>query len=269
MNRHSYVEIPALCWHSSSLYRDAARNWTGTGFLYLFVLLAVSWALVMANLWFGFDTFCAVQLPDLLKQVPEVRVSKGRVFVDVDMPFFMRDENNETLAVIDTTGTITTIDDPRVGEAKVLLTATQVYLRKSKYETRTFDLSKVENFKLSRDQVTVWITWVGLVGIPVMFFFMLGFSFIYRMLQAVVYGAIGLGMCSVLNAELPFVAVMRLSVIAVTPSIILSTVVDLAGIAVPFAPLVWFVMTLAFLFRGVAAAKDFDKTDGAEAPAAE
>src|SRR2546426_3324312 len=50
MRRYGILHPLLLSFFSRSLYRDVGRTWKGIGFLYLLLLLALSWVLVTIHL---------------------------------------------------------------------------------------------------------------------------------------------------------------------------------------------------------------------------
>ena len=81
-------------------------------------------------------------------------------------------------------------------------------------------------------------------------------SLVFRILQSLLYGAIGLLFASMLKTELGYPAAVRLAVIAVTPVVLLDTVFGLAGVTVPYGWLLGIGIALGYLFFGVRAAAE-------------
>jgi len=78
-------------------------------------------------------------------------------------------------------------------------------------------------------------------------------AYIFRMLQALIYACIGLAFASMRRTTLPYPALMRLSVMSVTPGIIIETVLDTVGIIIPYGFLLYFLIAMGFLAFGVGA----------------
>ena len=88
---------------------------------------------------------------------------------------------------------------------------------------------------------------------PLAFPFAVLGSFIYRVLQALLYGLIGLLFANSLKAKLDYSATLRLAVVAVTPAIWLATLLELTGESLPYFWILSFVLAMAYLFYGVKA----------------
>lgn len=242
---HAFV----MSFFSQDLYRDVGRNWRGCAFLYLLLLLALCSIPKMMMLYSGFSGFLTDVAPQLLSQIPAITVSEGQVSIDREEPYFIRDpKSGETIAVIDTTGQFESL-----GEAGtyVLVTKTQVMVRKSTRETRTFDLSGIRHFRLGPDVIYRWLAvaakWLIIALFPILVFG----SFVYRIVQALIYGLIGILFGKITKAFLDYRSLIRLSIVAVTPAIIVDTLRTVARVPVPRWWLACFLMTMVLLFFGV------------------
>jgi len=259
-----------MSFYSKALYRDVALNWRGTCFGYLFVLLLFSWLLFAVKVHLSLVHFVDQNLPVVLEKIPDIKIKDGKVSVDAKQPLIINAEKGEPLFILDTTGQYKSLDNTR---AKVLLTDSALIFRKSPAETQTMDLSKIKDLSFDKSMVKYWVdialTWAA----PVIFLFALPFAFAYRIIQTLIYAAIGTAFVSSLRGSLAFSAVLRLAVISVTPVIVLDTVIFLAGVTIPW-PLFsyWpacFGIAMIYLYRGVRAALENPPATGMPEPAAE
>jgi hypothetical protein len=134
-----------------------------------------------------------------------------------------------------------------------VLTRTKLIGRKSEFETRTFDLSQVEDFVLDSDRMTGWLETVRKLLVAVVYPFALFGSYVYRIIQALIYAVVGLLFAKLCNTSLSYSALLRLAVVAVTPAIIISTVLGAAQVRLPYLWLFYLAVTLGYLFYGVKA----------------
>jgi hypothetical protein len=127
--------------------------------------------------------------------------------------------------------------------------------RQSKVETRTIDMSesKVKNFVLDSERITGWLHTAEKFLIIIIYPFALLGSYLYRIIQALIYAVIGLLFASWCKVTLSYAALLRLAIVSVTPSIIINTILVLAGIYLPYLWLLYLLITLAYLFFGVKA----------------
>jgi hypothetical protein len=112
-------------------------------------------------------------------------------------------------------------------------------------------LQDVEHFVLDQEKVTGWLAilrkYVAIVAFP---FAVVG-SFAFRVVQVLIYAAIGILFARMCKTDRPYQTLLRLSVMAVTPVIIVSTVFDVIGIKIPFHGLVYFLAAMAYLYFAV------------------
>ena len=249
MKKFSIIHIPVLSFFSKDLYRDVGLYWKGLNFTYLLLLLAICWIPTMIKAHIAFSNFIDNDAPAVVEQVPEITIIDGEVSIKEPQPYYIKEpESGDILAIIDTAGTINSLEDPN---AICLLTKTNIMWRQSQFEIRTMDLSEVENFVLDSDRIMGWLHITEkLIAITIYPFALLG-SYFYRIVQALLYAAIGLLFASWCKATLSYAALLRLAIVAVTPCIIVGTVLGLVG--VPLPSLVYLLIALLYLFFAVKA----------------
>ncbi len=247
MRRYSVFHVPALSFFSKKLYIDVSQNWKGVNFLYLLLLLAVCLILTMINLHRGISNFVNNEVSAIVNQVPEITITDGQVSIKETQPYYIKDpETNKPLAIIDTTGQIQSLKDT---DALFLLTDNKVIIKKSKFENRTYELSNVKAFAVNSERITGWLH-IGrkFLVVAIYPFALLG-SYVYRIVQALIYAAIGLLFASFCKTTLSYAASTRLAIVAVTPCIIVSTILGLIGTSIP--NFLYLVAALVYLFFAV------------------
>ncbi len=245
-------QIPALAFFSRDLYRDAARRWQGVAFGYLLLLLALCWIPGAIRIHRSFALFVDEEAPLVIEQIPEIAIIDGQAFIDHPQPYTIHDPvTGEALLVIDTTGTITSLEQT---DARGLVTARQAIFQKSDIETRSFSFETIDRYTLNQEKIYRWLdlakTWAAPIFYPLC---TLG-SFAYRIIQALLYACLGLLLTSLFKGKLPFEALLRLSVVAITPAIIIGTLFDAAAIEPPLAGLWFFLLSMGYLWFGIRAA---------------
>ena len=256
MKRFQIYEALWLSFFSRELYQDVARHWSGTTFLYLLLVVALSGvpATIQKHHWF--QQLKGENAEALLAQIPTIEVREGQVSVDVDTPYFIKDPiNGEILLVIDTTGEITSVEDTSSG---LLLTRTDFVFKLDNQDTRSIPLSQYGDFTVDREDAAFFlnftVNWVAVLTYP----FEVLFSFLYRIVQAFFYAAIGILFARSAGAALKYPALLRLAIVAVTPAIVLATAARTLGVTVPWSWLIWFAVAMAYLHYGITAAAEDD-----------
>lgn len=244
---------PLLAWFSRDLYRDVGQRWNGVGYGYLFLLLTITWLIILVSAHLSLGQFIESQLPPMLEQVPSVTITDGEVITDVEQPYTITNENGEVIFTIDTREN-SELEWFKNTSPGALLTSDMLHIRKSAHELRRIELSDVESFAIDQDIVSGWASsvhrWWLMVAIPCC---LIG-SIVFRCLQNLFYAALGLGLASLRGQKLSFDCSMRLAAIAVTPVILLDTLMSLASIQSPpffLWPLAGIGISLSYLAFGI------------------
>jgi hypothetical protein len=249
MRRYSIFHPLVLSFFSKSLYRDVAKNWRGTGLLYLFLVLALFWIPTIIKGQIGISNWVDGDSKEITKQIPAITISNGKVSTDVPTPHFIKDPKTGTdIAIIDTTGAYQTLEN---SDAKLLLTKSKLIMNKSAMETQTYDLSSVQSFYVDRSRVEGWLVLLKRWFVPVLYPLALIFSFIFRAIQLLIYALIGLLFARILQANLDYKTLMRLAAIAITPVLILNLLFEFVPVHIPRWSLLGIVIALAYLFFAV------------------
>ncbi len=245
IKRYTILHPIFMSFYSKSLYQHVGRNWKGTSFIYLLLLLALSWIFGIIQVHYGASDFITNTAPGIVEQVPRISISDGEVSIDASEPYFITDpESGDLLIIIDTTGQITSLYD---NEAKLLLTKTKVIVENGPAETRMYDLSEIGEFYIDQRRANSFLEvlkdWLAIVLYP----FAVLLSFIYRIIQALIYAAIGTVFAKKYNASLNYQALISLAIISITPVIVLDTILSLLIVPIPFWPVLCFFISMGFL----------------------
>jgi hypothetical protein len=258
MKKFSIIHLPLFSFFSEELYQEVGLTWKGVGFGYLFLLLAICTVPKMFKLHSGFSAFIDEQSPKFVNQVPKITIEKGEVYIEEQQPYYITaPDSNKVVAIIDTTGQIQSLDN---SDAFILLTKNKLLSRQSETEVRTYDLTKVKHFILEQSTLTKWLDITKKVLVPVLYPFVLAGSFTFRIIQSLIYAAIGLIFANWCKTKLSYPALIRLAVTAVTPCIIVRTVLECTSIKIPFAGLWFFLAAMLFLLYGVKACSQATET---------
>ncbi|MBN1392838.1 MAG: DUF1189 family protein [Sedimentisphaerales bacterium] len=256
MKKFSIIHIPVLSFFSAELYRDIGLNWKGVAYGYLFLLLAICTVPKMFRIQKGLSTFIDEHAPAFVNQVPKITIEKGQVHIEEQQPYYImapdcgEADTNEAVAIIDTTGQILSLDNT---DAFILLTKTKLLSRQSDTEVRTYDLTKVQHFVLEQSMIMKWLDIFKKLLVPVIYPFALGWAFTFRIIQSLIYAAIGLAFANWCKTKLSYPALIRLAVTAVTPAIIVRIVLETASVKIPFLGLWFFLAAMLFLLYGIKA----------------
>ena len=249
MKRYSVFHLPIMSFYSLDVYRDVYLHWRGTGFACLLFLLAVCWAPFAIDFHFRLADLIRDEAPKFVSQIPKITIVDGVASTEEAKPYFVREpESGEVLVVIDTTGSITSLADAK---AKGLVTKTEAIFQKSTIETRTFSFHEIKAFDIDKERVTGWLNVIGKLAAPVIYPLVVAGSFVFRVIQVLIYAAIGMLFASWCKTRMSYLSLLRLAVVAVTPCIIIKTMFGMFPISMPFAGLWFFLIAMGYLFLAI------------------
>jgi len=254
MKRYTTIHPLFMSFYSRSLYRDVGQNWKKLSFLYLFLLSAVCLIPIMYKIHYEVSDYLLKEAPKIVKQVPLITIAKGVASVDVEMPHVIRDpESGDPLIIIDTTGKTTSLKGTDI---VLLLTKSTLVFKGRSSEARTLNLSEIGDLTIDQAQVYSWIEIFLEYFIYVLYPIALLFTFLFRIAQALIFAAIGISLAKTMGVSLRYGALVSLSIVAMTPSIILHTIYSYLDIDVPFRWLFNFAVAMGYLFFAVRANGD-------------
>ena len=267
MKRFSILHPLFMSFYSAELYQDVGRKWTGVGLGYLFLAMAILQVPMAVKIHVSFSKWVASGAGEVVDKVPRIDIRNGDVSTNVETPYYIPQpqdpanrigKTSEYLAVIDLTGKYKSLEDVN---ADILLTKRSLIMRNRPAETRTYDLSGVQEFWVDSARIHGWLESSRYFVAPVFYGMVLVFSFLYRVAQVALYAAVGILFARSMNAALEYPALMRLAAVAVTPAMVLNEIVDLTQIHIPLWSLLCLGIAMGYLYFGV-------KVSAGAAPAA-
>jgi len=245
--KYNIVQLPFLAFFSKKLYRDVGQNWKGANFAYLFLLLAICWVPSTLSLRKDLVKSLDSNQVHLINQLPDIHIKNGRVEMDQQKPYPIKNRSGQTVAIIDTTGSMNYIADEHV---MALLTASELIVRRGKTQFNTLDLSQVSEFHLNKAIANEWLQTTRNALAPLSYGLFLLLSYIFVVRALLLTAIVGLVLSNAMHSSLKFSGVLRIAVAAATPSIILITVSTALGQSIPGLAYIGF--TLLYLLIGIA-----------------
>lgn len=232
MKRFRRLSAIWASFYSAALYRDVATRWKGIGLLYLMLLLALCW-LPSAVRWFvGLREFSAAGVPVIVKQLPTVTIANGVMSASPPGRHLIRipgatNEPGELILIVD--DTIDGIPADAPGEVGVLTRREFGTIRPKRNERRVWTLTPAADMVVTPDDVSAflrslqfWVPAIGYAGA-------IAGSLVFRMVQAMLYAAGVLVYSRRRGADFTHATAIRLAAVAVTPVIVLRTLLWLVG----------------------------------------
>jgi hypothetical protein len=241
-------------WKSTAsfrFYREIAHQKVSRsiGYFFLFILL------ISVVLSLSASTFLIQHLArlaeDMGDKLPEVQIVDGVVSTSVTEPYFYGDEN--FIFIIDTTGGTTAVDVSY--QQGILLAKNKVILKLSTIETREYDLSKIKSFTLDKEALKSWQKSSSRLALPVL---LVGFFFyllVIKGIQILFFSVIALIINNNIQANLKYENLFNISLFALTPPVLFTTVFTVFGFRFPFFGFFYVIIYLIFLVGGIKSCK--------------
>jgi hypothetical protein len=250
MKQYGYLRAIILSFYSRELYRDVVKNWGAGTVFYLFLLLALSWGAMMFTIQPMITKNSAIALESIAPQFPAtIAIKDGEVKTPENKPYFITDpKNNKLMAIIDTSGKYQNLAQAK---SQMLLTKNEFMYLGDENTYRVEKLPKKLNFEFTPGEIKkTLIKFTGYAWL-IIFPILLLISFIYRLIEALFYGILGLIFASLSKVPLSYSATLKLSMVAVTPAIVIGTIFDWIGFSFYFEWFFYFVLSMTYLIFAI------------------
>ena len=247
-----------MAFYSRPLYREVGLYWTGLALLYLCLLLSLAWLPPLVKAHVGLRRWVQSDAERVLSQFPRVAIHNGDVRVDPPGRHLIKDpDTGKPFIIIDTEATVEELAE--LSKESILLTRSKlVFQRAQGRETRIYDLGNVQNLAFTQDDLRRWLGIGANMLAPFLFPFLLAGSFLYRLVQVLIYALIGMLFARSAGVALKYDTLVRLSVMAITPAVILDVLQEFSSVKVPLWWLVCFLVAMGYLHFGIKACKNLE-----------
>ncbi len=253
MKQYGWFRAMVMSFYSRNLYRDVAQNWGIGTFFYLFLLLAICWSVLMFHLQPSMNFHAAQAINDIMPQLPEpMKIKDGKLVTPENKPYIISDSGTkEVIAIIDTSGKYTDLETIKT---PLLITQDKIFYAENN-SIRTFMLPANWNTDIIpaeiKDVILKIVSFLWIILLPI---FLIG-SFLYRIFQSVFYALIGKLFAVFAKIEVSYVEVVKLAMVAISPAIIISTVLQWNGLWFTHSWL-FFVLSMGYLIFAIHANKN-------------
>ena len=175
---YRYWQALYMSLYSSRLYVDVAKRWSGYGFIYLLLVIALASIPFSARVIIDFNRFFQEGMMEPLKVLPPLYVQNGEISFDKPMPYFIKNNAGTIVAIIDTTGSLVdttgSIDSmtKKYPKLTILITKNKVIYRAPKLELflKGSDSQKprdvyIQELKKGSNEVFDAKEWLGTSGV--------------------------------------------------------------------------------------------------------
>ncbi len=256
MRQFKYYQAYFCSFFSAKLYRDVCQNWKGLGFAYIFSLLL--WLAIPVTFSFFFLSLKYIyDFQQVLHKVHQIPVAGEQIQFQQPMPFYIYDQydSKDLIAVIDTTDK-TTLE--QISKTRFLIRSSDVLIHQpNSHNVLTLPASALGNVVINEQNfISLIAAYVGL-GVLGFYVIFLIISFLYRILQMLIYSALGYLFFKRKrwHQGLEYGAVLRLSAVAITPAVVMSCIFEAINLytnqfrgAALWLLLFYFFLSMAYLF---------------------
>ncbi len=216
-----------MSFYSRDLYRDCARNWRGHGILYLLLLHVLSW-LPSSMRWFGaLREFSVSGGREIVDQLPVVRIQDGMMSAEPGGRHVVTLEEGTgedgMLLIID--DSIDQVPADLTSGAIVLTRREFGTIQPSRNERRVWALTPGADMEVTPAGVQSFFSSLPFWVPPLGYGFCVAGSLAFRIMQVFLYGLIGQALARRRNAAVEYRALVRMAALAVTPAIVIRTLI--------------------------------------------
>jgi hypothetical protein len=252
MNTISGWQALYMSFYSGDLYRHVAKNWSGVGYLYLACLIAGSWLIMSIAAQVIINTALNKYIEPYIEKCPKIMIKGGKLSIDKPLPYVIDISDNSCID-------FDTSDDAKLPKGKdigVIISPTsvrQILGDGTDKSMITFDQLQGNNMEFDQSTLHAIIngikTWTGVV----LFVICTPLMIIFCILQTLIYALIGLIISNVMNLGLSFGQIVRIASVALTPCLVLETLIRCTGHQIPLWGLIAMVIAIGYVIFGVRA----------------
>jgi len=213
------------------------------------------------------NTEFAERLPEFL---PEITIKDGEVSSPAEQPYIH--EWEEFVFILDTTGSITSLDDYQKG---VLITKRTIIVRTiedGKIKTEEHDLSMITSLNIgpgkgegelitfsfqewrlsvTQENVTKWSKFISRALVPLIVVFLFFYHFTTKFIHLLFFSLVSLIANRIVDAGLEYSHLLNIGIFALTPPLALAVLAMVFGLTIPMFWLLYIVVYCAFLIMAI------------------
>ncbi len=256
----AFLLAPVMTFFSSRLYRSALRSGMGRGFSYLLYLTVLFCLLVVFLCQFLLIPVTSNFIDWLIQVTPEMTITQTGLSVSANQPYLVKHPALGPVYLIDTTKSLDELmaDQSR---AFLLIGKEHVVVRNPRRgQTRIFDLKQaMEQARLANQPIRITKNLMRQLDqrfqaliVPIVLLLLAPLFFIWKLLVALFYSLIGLGLNLFKKEKIRYGSLFTLTCYAISPV----TLIQAVHISIPdmyFNLNFWFAfaLTLAYLSYGM------------------
>jgi hypothetical protein len=251
MKKYHIFESLFLSFYSKPFYREVAQAWKGLGLLFLLLVLAICWLPFSYDFHRFLDQFSAEFLPGIVEQMPTMTLSQGKLSIDKPSPYTIKlPGSSSSFIVFDTSvsGSVSSLP------ADILLTQDKLTFNNRMWggdgRATIYPLSNLSDGTITRAKFREGANQAVFLSSILMYPMSVIFSFLYRLIQAIFLGFLGLLFAYMFKVKITYKTAVRLAVVALAPMLFITTLIEYF-VPIPFLPLVSLLLAVGYLAYAV------------------
>jgi hypothetical protein len=255
MQQYNMLQAIFMSFYSKKLYRDVAINWGGKTFLYLLLILTLSWIYATYKTQIFLKTGFEYLSDEIVTQIPVMTIKDGKLSTPENRPYLITNPNtHEKIAIIDTSGKYKDLEQTN---GVLLVTQTEVISQSDPHEIRKNEIPTNLNFTIVPETIKKKVkdyldfAWIFIfIGAVIT-------SYVYRLIQVFLYSIIGKIFAVISDSKVTYGQIIQITMVAITPVIIINTILSAMGIWIHYELLLYFVLAILFMFYGIIANRNW------------
>jgi hypothetical protein len=229
-------------------YKDFLKESTGKAVVYLLLLCLIFGGISAIRNVYDWNKGIITVVNEFNEKVPNFTLENGELNVEGEMPIIF-EEKQESVFIVDTSGKTdeTVLDKYNSG---VFVSKTKFVQKKSSMQKTETSFDGLKTLTFTKAKVEKWIGYAKFVNVVIILFgpmFFFGFKFI----AAFIVSLIGLIINAFCKAKVTFGEIYKLSIYALTFSIILKVFFAVIGVHVPQFWILYYGIPLIYLGLGL------------------
>lgn len=272
---YNYLQALYLSFFSRRLYIDVGKRWKGTAIPYLLLVFFITTIPFAIRMITHFNAYFNQEIIQPFKSLPSFYIQNGLVIFDKPMPYFIKNNAGKTIAIIDTTGAITKIDN-QYPDLSILILKDRMFYRVPEPElyinqgakNRSFQMNETPFYK-DMNQYFNGAQWIKtsevhtlrLISLVIIYpLFVFAFFALYLVLYLAVALLAQVAVLALLKFSLTYKQALRLLIVASTPQItVLMIALALNWFFVGFGLILVLIISLYFGFAALSLKHDSTK----------
>ena len=230
-------------------YKDFLKESTGRAVVYLLLLCLIFGGISAIRIAYDLNKGVITVVNEFNKNVPDFKLENGELNVEGQMPIKFNDEQGY-IFIVDTSGNTdeTILDKYNSG---TFISKTKMIQKKSPMQTTETNFISLKPVTLTKIDAERWIGIAKYIGVGMVLIFYPIFFFGFKFIAAFIVSLIGLIINAFCKAKITFGEIYKLSIYALTFSIILKAFFIVIGIQVPQFWILYYGIPLIYLGLGL------------------